>query len=180
MKPKYLLIGILPILAFLGFHPNQALAYQRSNGRTISLTLIPNYVDQSIRFDGSVELSSTSTNPDLSGLPLRIEHDWVDVNNISNLLGVVEGGKIEFDSEEEIYHLVLGPVILEPGDKISFVLPFVNLDYERIQPLPDVPDQVELITRQFANRFSFRAGDTPRSGRSISHSSRLPGRSIWS
>jgi len=167
MKRMFLRLGAILFLLFFGFRPNQAAAYQETGGRKISLTLIPNYVDQSIRFDGSIEFGSAFTNPNPSGLPLLIEHDWMDINNNWNFLGVVEGGRIEFDQEDEMYHLILGPVTLEPGDQIGFILPFVNLDYDQIDPLPDEPDRGELTLRQLSNRFSFRAGDAPREIRKI-------------
>ena len=162
MKHKLLLTGAIIFLMFFGLQPDQAVAYQGIDGRLIALTLIPNYTDLTIRFDGSVDLSSTAAKPDHSGLPLVIEQSWIDDNNTLNILGSVEGGEIVFDREEDMYHMIFGPVTLEPGDRINFTLPFINLDYAQIEPQPDEPDQVELITRQLAHRFSFRAGGTVR------------------
>jgi hypothetical protein len=63
------------------------------------------------------------------------------------------------DAKTYSYRLVFGPVHLGLDERLDLILPFVNLDYAQIRPPLENPDQVEQISRQLTNFFSYRAGD---------------------
>jgi hypothetical protein len=134
-----------------------------SPARILVITLIPNFEDQSIQFDGQTVQFSATGSPDFSGYPLDVEQDWKDpYNSLWHIRGTIQGGRVEFNPDENAYHLLIGRLNLGPQDDIKFILPFVNLDYAEIQPAPDPPDKNDLESRQRTHRFTYRGGESGR------------------
>jgi len=138
-------------------------ASQQSPVRRLFITLIPNFENHSIQFDAQSVLNLPSDPLDLTGLPLKVKQKWKDpYNPIWNIRGTIQGGKVEYDPDENMYHLRIGPVILRPQDDLKLIFPFVNLDYSQIQPAPDPPDDDDAESRQRTHRFTYRGGDAGR------------------
>lgn len=159
MKIRYFFLAALILLSIFGSNIKYVNAYQQNAGRLLYLTLIPNYEKENIQFDGKIEFNSPSNLLDLVGLPLNIEREWKDSDNPTwNIMGMIEKGELTYDPDQQIYHLIFGPIDLQPYDKVKFIFPYVNLNYSKIQPCPDVPDRSDEISRQFTHRFSYSAG----------------------
>jgi hypothetical protein len=131
--------------------------------RRIIVTLIPDFEDHSIQFDGQSVLNSPSDALDVRGLPLRVEGQWKDpYNPVLYIRGTVQEGRVDVDPDLNLYHLRLGPVVLGPQDELKLILPFVNLDYSQIEPAPDAPDDADAESRQRTHRFTYRGGASGR------------------
>jgi hypothetical protein len=141
-----------------------ARALKQGPGRLLFLTLIPNFESQRIQFDGQSELNSSADALDISGLPLKVEKKWKDPHNPTwNIVGTIQGGRVEYDPEQELYHLLLGPIILNPYDELNFIFPFINLDTSQIQPIPDILNQGD----QRTYRFTYIGGEKGRQIRTV-------------
>jgi hypothetical protein len=151
---------VLPILLALCLSDLAVVnAAQPAGGRLLFLTLVPNFENETIEFDGQSVLAAASDPLDLDGLPLQVDRQWQEpLNPIWNISGTVAGGRLEYEPDRQIYHLRLGPILLRPGDELKLVLPFVNLEYDRIEPAPDPPDDSDLRSREQTQRFTFRGG----------------------
>jgi hypothetical protein len=77
MKNIFKVLCIFVIL-ILSFKDINARALQSNIARHMQITLIPDYVDKTIRFDGTVESSDQMEKLDLTGLPVNIEYQWKD------------------------------------------------------------------------------------------------------
>jgi hypothetical protein len=140
-----------------------ARALQTTGSRLMKLTLIPDYVNGTIDFDGQIDLRDSARLLDLDGLPLNIERQWrAKESSIWNLTGTIQDGELLYNSTSKMYHLTFGPIRLQPNDRLSLVLPFVNLDYSQIQPPADNPDTTDKIARQLTHLFTYSAGDADR------------------
>ncbi len=135
-----------------------------ANGRLVQLTLIPDYEEGTIQFDGTASYLDYSPVPvNLTGLPLQVEKEWKDETGKTwNIIGRIKDGRIVHDPKKHVYHLLIGPISLQPQDELRFTFPFINLDYGQISPPPDPQDQSDEIWRRFAHRFSYKAGGADR------------------
>src|SRR5690349_14004998 len=68
--------ALLFLIVYLFFGGATANALQAGGIRIIKLTLIPDYVNRSIRFDGQITLDDAAKPLDWQGLPLIVEHQW--------------------------------------------------------------------------------------------------------
>ena len=151
------------IILSSGFSAIEASAQQILGYRSIKLTLIPDYVDGIIHFDGQIDLHDPARSLEVNDLPLDIEHQWHEKgSNLWNLTGTIRGGKLTFLSKDNKYHLTFQAIQLQPDDKLRLILPFVNLRYGDIQPAADDPDRDDRISRQFTHLFTYAAGDSGR------------------
>ena len=162
MRLVFRAVSVFMVL-FCTFGFTNAWALQSVGGRLIKLTLIPDYVDHLIRFDGMIDVGDASKGLDLAGLPLNVQDQWKEQGStIWNITGVIIGGSVVHDAETDLYHLVFGPVALQPDDTLDLILPFVNLDYAQIRPPEDTPSPAAEISRQLTHFFSYNAGDAER------------------
>ena len=142
---------------------SKAAASQAVTGRILFITLIPNFEEQNIRFDGQSVQLTPGDSPELTGLPLHVKEFWKDpYNPVWHIQGSIQGGRVKYDSEANVYHLLIEPLNLKPGDDLKLVLPFVNMDYSQIRPVPDPPDAPDLESRQRTHRFTYRGGEKGR------------------
>ena len=141
-KPIHLLA--LTLVLLVSFQPMREAQAQGATGRYIRLTLIPDYVTQTIRFDGRSALLSAEAPTELTGIPVHIDHNWTSSSDW-NLVGSIDG-TVEYDSETKLYHLRMGPFQLQPLDELILVLPFVNLHSDEVQPPAEsVPNRVNAL-----------------------------------
>ena len=157
MKCKYFFAFALIFLSLCLSNIADTKALQQNTGRLIYLTLIPNYKNNTVQFDGKSELDAATDPLDVAGLSLDVERSWVD-NATWNIMGTIVGAKISYDQEKHVYHMLIGPISLQPFDELKLVFPFVNLDNSQIQPRPDVPDQGDENSPQRNHHFSYSAG----------------------
>ncbi len=151
------------ISLYLSLQAIEVGAQQISGSRLAKITLIPDYVNGTILFDGEIDLDNPSRSLDLEGLPLNIEHQWKAKGSaVWNITGSIRDGKLLYEAESETYHLIFGPVYLQPNDSLRLIVPFVNLDYAQIQPPADDPSQTDVISRQLTNLFAYSTGDAGR------------------
>lgn len=133
-------IFALTLILLFSFHPMGEVQAQASIGRYIRLTLIPDYVTQTIRFDGRSALVSADAPTELTGIPVHIDQDWTSSSDW-NLVGSIDG-TVAYDSETKLYHLRMGPFQLQPLDELILILPFVNLHSDEVQPPAErIPDR---------------------------------------
>jgi hypothetical protein len=148
-------VACLFVVLSLSLRAPEARAQDILGDRWVKLTLIPDYVDHTIRFDGWIDVHDPARRLDLEGLPLDVDRQWKTKGSSTwNITGSIRGGKVVSDPESRSYHLLLGPIQLQPNDRLSFVLPFVNLDYAQIQPSADEPDEAEKISRGRTHLFT--------------------------
>lgn len=158
------IISILLILWVLGGDFTYADGPLTPGGRLIHLTLIPDYEEGTIHFDGwLIGSDEAPVLPDLAGLPVDVETKWPDeTGKIWYILGDIKAGQVVQDPTTPTYHLLIGSMSLRSRDEVRFSMPFANLDYSQIRPFPDVPDQTDMDWRLFTHHFSYKAGITNR------------------
>ena len=127
-----------------------------ANSPPVRLTLIPDYENGIMVFEGSAPLDPASDELDVNWLPLYIDRTWPDEKaHTSYFMGRVKGGEIILD--ESGYHIWFDPVMLPPHRRLELSFPFVALDpaQVRLQPEPSDEDGV----KKSRSPFSHEAGE---------------------
>ena len=156
-------VACIFVLLSLALRVVEARAQQILGNRWVKLTLIPDYIDHTVHFDGWLDVHDPAKGLDLDGLPLHVERQWkTEGSSIWNITGTIRDAKVVSDPESQSYRLMFGPIRLQPNDSLSLILPFVNLDYAQIQPPADDPDDAEKISRQRTHLFTYSTGDAGR------------------
>jgi hypothetical protein len=158
VKIRSIILATIILFSLFCSNATFAATLQPSPTRTIFLTLIPDYLNNTIKFDGQIHsLPLPSNKPDLTGLPLKVEEEWTDGNNW-NILGTVQSGELRHESRDGLYHMKLGSIELQPQEEIYFTLAYVNVVYANIFDKPDPPTDHVNGLRQLTHSFSFSAG----------------------
>ncbi|HEX7588233.1 MAG TPA: hypothetical protein VF478_07955 [Anaerolineae bacterium] len=107
------------------------------NGRIIQLTLLLDYARGSVQVDGTV-ITPDGSRPDLSlwGFAETLP-SWQDASRAWNVHGSISSGRIVSADAGGVYHVKFSSLVLAPGDYLTLKIPFVNVDYGRIDPPPD-------------------------------------------
>lgn len=156
-------VACIFVILSLSWKVEDARAGQILGDRWVKLTLIPDYIGHTIHFDGWLDVHDPAKALDLEGLPLNVERQWkAKGSSIWNITGTIRDGKVLSVPESTSYKLMFGPIQLQPNDRLSLILPFVNLDYAQIQPPADAPDAADKISRQRTHLFTYSAGDAGR------------------
>ena len=156
-------VACLFVILSLSWRGEGAAAQEILGNRSIKLTLIPDYTSHTIHFDGWLDLHDPAKPLDLEGLPLHVERQWrAEGSSIWNITGSIREGKVLSEAESKSYHLIFGPIQLQPNDRLSLILPFVNLDYAQLQPPADELDEADAISRQRTHLFTYSTGDAGR------------------
>lgn len=132
------ILGLLTTIIIFLFMPVQRFAAQ--TGKRISrLTILLNYDGSQPDFDGLV-WTTDGIRPNLKAWGLEEKREALfDKGSLAwSISGTFSVASLELpESPDEFYLLRIGPLTLAPGDEISFILPFVSIDYERVKPAPD-------------------------------------------
>lgn len=151
------------IFLFFSLEYTNSQALQSGHGRLIKLTLIPDYLENIIQFDGIIDVGDPLKVLDLTDFPLIVKHQWKEKDStIWNVNGVISGGSLIHDPVTNVYHLEIEQMQLQPNDKLDLIFPYVNLDYAEIQPPVDDPTPIDEISRQLTNFFSYSTADVGR------------------
>jgi hypothetical protein len=138
--------------------------FAQAGTREIRLTVFLDYAhaqldsDGSVIFDGTVD-SPVPGHPDLQTLGFREEYGeplplgkQVTQQEAKkwSVRGSISTARLTFPQKDEWYHLHLGPLTLSPDDNLTLILPYVNLDYQHITPLPDNIKQLQDLVADVA------------------------------
>ncbi len=128
---------LITALVFIGMNLIAPNAAAQSRGRIIQLTALLDYARGSVTVDGTVTTPDGSR-PDLSAWGFaETLTAWQDANHAWNVHGSLGNAQIVAADARGVYHLQIDPLTLAPGDQLTLKIPFVNLDYARIDPPPD-------------------------------------------
>ena len=133
----FVLIGIalsiwaIPKLASVRERP-PASQQPAAKGPLYHLTLIPNYENKALDFEGSAPLGPVSSGPDTSGLPLIVGPTLPDEDTHTQYFkGTVRAARIV--AGQDGYRVRMGPITLPPYRRLELSFPFVVLDPSRIR-----------------------------------------------
>jgi hypothetical protein len=111
-------------------------AAAQARGRVVWLTALFDYARGTVEFDGTV-ITPDSGAPDLRAWGFaETLPSWKDANGNWYVHGTLAGARLVKD-DTGTFHLQIKSLALAPGDKLTWRIPFVNLDYNRIDPPPD-------------------------------------------
>src|SRR5688572_13093410 len=112
------------LIVYLFLGRAEANALEGGGNRLMKLTLIPDYLNGLIRFDGQIDMGDAAKSLDWQGLPLIVEHQWKEEESpVWTVTGRIRDGKLEHGSEKAPYQLILEEIHLQPGDRLSLVVP---------------------------------------------------------
>lgn len=134
---------LIAALVFIGLGLTSPNAAAQVNGRIIRLTVLFDYARGAVEVDGTVT-TPDGIRPDLSvwGFAETLP-SWQDADHNWNVHGSIGNAQIVAADENGVYHLQIKPLTLAPGDQLTLKIPFVNLDYARID---SPPDNLQLLT----------------------------------
>lgn len=131
-------ITVATLLLFALFTSAARNASAQNNTRTIWLTALLDYAHSTVDFDGVV-VTPDIRSPDLSAWGFHhTRQTWRGSGSDSwSIHGTINSARLAPADANGFYHLQMGPLVLTPDDDLTFIVPFVEIDYRRVSPPPD-------------------------------------------